>query len=173
MVSGRHLDVRLDRPANPKEIAYFDRGPIDANRLVSGGSWSVYWYNGVLVSSEIARGLDIYELAAERAHLAERDRRGQDREVRLLEHAGAAEVRLAAELRDGAGVRRSARALEGPVDREDRVDTRGTRHRREASGGQRRTALTTLATQLNADAAGSSDPAKVKMLAAAVTDLAK
>ena len=48
--------------AKPVEIAYYDRGPVDAERLVSGGSWSVYWYNGMIVSSEIARGLDIYEL---------------------------------------------------------------------------------------------------------------
>ena len=47
---------------HPKEIAYFDRGPVDAGRLVMGGSWSAYWYNGVIVSSEIARGLDVYEL---------------------------------------------------------------------------------------------------------------
>src|SRR5207244_2197883 len=49
-------------PSHPFEIAFHDRGPLDATRLVSGGSWSVYWYNGVLVSSEIARGLDVYEL---------------------------------------------------------------------------------------------------------------
>ncbi|MGH7559723.1 MAG: LVIVD repeat-containing protein, partial [Gemmatimonadales bacterium] len=49
-------------PAQPKEIAYFDRGPMDSTRLLSAGSWSVYWYNGVIVSSEIARGLDILEL---------------------------------------------------------------------------------------------------------------
>jgi hypothetical protein len=49
-------------PANPVEIAYFDRGPTDGERLGSGGSWSVYWYNGAIVSSEIARGLDILEL---------------------------------------------------------------------------------------------------------------
>ena len=48
--------------AHPKEIAFFDRGPIDADALVIGGSWSAYWYNGVIVSSEIARGLDIFEL---------------------------------------------------------------------------------------------------------------
>src|SRR5204862_6099876 len=47
---------------HPQEIAYFDRGPIDSTRMVMGGSWSAYWYNGVIVSSEIARGLDIYEL---------------------------------------------------------------------------------------------------------------
>ncbi len=49
-------------PAKPFEIASFDRGPVDSTRLVSGGSWSVYWYNGAMISSEIARGLDIAEL---------------------------------------------------------------------------------------------------------------
>ncbi|MBY0488823.1 MAG: hypothetical protein K2R93_03170 [Gemmatimonadaceae bacterium] len=48
--------------AHPKEIASFDRGPVDASRMVSGGSWSVYWYNGQIISSEIARGMDIVDL---------------------------------------------------------------------------------------------------------------
>jgi hypothetical protein len=48
--------------ANIKEIAYFDRGPIDANNLIIGGYWSVYYYNGFLYGSEIARGLDIFQL---------------------------------------------------------------------------------------------------------------
>ena len=47
---------------NPIEIAYHDRGPVDAERMAMGGSWSVYWYNGLIVSSEIARGLDIFAL---------------------------------------------------------------------------------------------------------------
>ena len=50
-------------PANPIEIAYHDRGPIDPNRMQMGGSWSVYWYNGYIVNSEIARGLDVFELS--------------------------------------------------------------------------------------------------------------
>lgn len=49
-------------PANPVEIAFHDRGPVSADRMQMGGSWSVYWYNGVIVNSEIARGLDIFEL---------------------------------------------------------------------------------------------------------------
>jgi hypothetical protein len=49
-------------PANPVEIGYFDRGPIDPKMLVMGGSWSAYWYNGHIYSSEIARGLDIFDL---------------------------------------------------------------------------------------------------------------
>jgi len=47
---------------HPKEIAYFDRGPIDPNVLVLGGDWSAYWYNGHIYASEISRGLDIFEL---------------------------------------------------------------------------------------------------------------
>src|SRR2546428_33641 len=48
--------------AHPKEVAFFDWGPVDATKLADGGSWSAYWYNGYIVSSEIARGLDIFEL---------------------------------------------------------------------------------------------------------------
>jgi hypothetical protein len=49
-------------PAHPFEIAYFDRGPIDSKMLVLGGDWSAYWYNGAIYGSEIARGLDVFEL---------------------------------------------------------------------------------------------------------------
>ncbi|MDP9339493.1 MAG: hypothetical protein M3P45_11550 [Acidobacteriota bacterium] len=49
-------------PAQPFEIAYFDRGPIDPKMLVMGGEWSAYWYNGSIYGSEIARGLDVFEL---------------------------------------------------------------------------------------------------------------
>jgi len=48
--------------SKPFEIAYFDRGPIDPKMLVLGGDWSAYWYNGNIYGSEIARGLDVFEL---------------------------------------------------------------------------------------------------------------
>lgn len=48
---------------HPVEIGYFDRGPIYPNMLVLGGDWSAYWYNGHIYASEIARGLDVFELA--------------------------------------------------------------------------------------------------------------
>ena len=48
--------------AHPHEIAYFDRGPIDAKAVVLGGDWSAYWYNGYIYGSEIARGLDVFKL---------------------------------------------------------------------------------------------------------------
>jgi hypothetical protein len=48
--------------AHPHEIAYFDRGPIDAKTLILGGDWSAYWYNGFIYGSEIARGIDVFKL---------------------------------------------------------------------------------------------------------------
>ena len=48
--------------SHPVEIAYFDRGPIDATRRSMGGQWSTYWYNGYIYGSEIARGVDVYRL---------------------------------------------------------------------------------------------------------------
>ena len=49
-------------PAKPVEIAHFDRGPLDAERLMVGGAWSAYWFNGRIYASEIARGLDVLKL---------------------------------------------------------------------------------------------------------------
>jgi len=48
--------------ANPVEIAYFDRGPIDAETLVTGGYWSTYWYQGHIYGTEIVRGIDVFAL---------------------------------------------------------------------------------------------------------------
>ena len=48
--------------SNPVEIAYFDRGPINERELVSGGFWSVYYYEGIIYGTEIVRGLDVLEL---------------------------------------------------------------------------------------------------------------
>jgi hypothetical protein len=72
-VPGRDIEVQawyqggvsvmdFSDPSHPFEIAYFDRGPIDPNVLVLGGDWSAYWYNGYIYGSEIARGLDVFEL---------------------------------------------------------------------------------------------------------------
>ena len=47
---------------NPVEIAFFDRGPIDEEELITGGYWSTYWYNGHIYGTEISRGLDVFAL---------------------------------------------------------------------------------------------------------------
>jgi len=159
--------------AHPREIGYHDRGPSDATKLQLGGSWSVYWYNGVIVSSEIQRGLDIFELtpsayisqneidAAKTVHVDYKNTQGQTKLVwppsfslarayvdQLARSNGLSSSRLAA-----------VRAALGSAE--------------SASGAARTSALTALATQIDADASGSSDAAKVKMLAGAVRDLAK
>jgi hypothetical protein len=48
--------------SNPKEVAFFDRGPIDKDILITGGYWSAYYYNGYIYGTEISRGLDVFEL---------------------------------------------------------------------------------------------------------------
>lgn len=49
-------------PGDPVEIAYFDRGPVDEDQLITGGYWSAYWYDGKIYATEIARGLDVFAL---------------------------------------------------------------------------------------------------------------
>ncbi|MEX2660324.1 MAG: hypothetical protein WD227_00290 [Vicinamibacterales bacterium] len=58
--------------AKPFEIAYFDRGPVDATRLITAGQWSTYWYNGYIYGAEIARGLDVFRLKPS-AHLSQNE----------------------------------------------------------------------------------------------------
>ncbi|MGC4774724.1 LVIVD repeat-containing protein [Micromonospora sp. C41] len=55
----------------PTEIAYWERGPLDATQLRTGGSWSAYWYNGHIYSSDIQKGLDVLELRDPRTWLAQ------------------------------------------------------------------------------------------------------
>jgi hypothetical protein len=48
--------------SNPIEIAYFDRGPILDDILITGGYWSTYYYEGFIYGTEITRGLDVFKL---------------------------------------------------------------------------------------------------------------
>ena len=99
--------------AHPVEIAFFDRGPLDATTLITGGYWSAYWYNGVIYGSEIARGIDVFRLTAERVSVTERDRRGDADSIQRAQPAGTASHRLAGQLGGGACVCRSAHAQQG------------------------------------------------------------
>lgn len=158
--------------AHPREIAFFDRGPIDSTRMTLGGSWSAYWYNGSIVSSEIARGLDIFELApsafltqneidaAKSVHL---DRFNPQDQVKFVWPASFA---LA-----GAYVDQLVRSNGLPAGRIT-ATRQALASAEQSSGAQRQRALTQLATQLDSDASGSSDAAKVRMLAGSVRDLA-
>ncbi|MEV6109190.1 hypothetical protein AB0M28_31460 [Streptomyces sp. NPDC051940] len=63
--------------AHPKEIGYFERGPISATEEVVAGSWSAYYYNGYIYSNDIRKGLDVLKVSdaltdsAESVHLGE------------------------------------------------------------------------------------------------------
>ena len=119
--------------ANPVEIAYFDRGPIDAKNLITGGYWSAYWYNGNIYGAEIARGIDVFRLQPSEYPERERARRRQPGPLRGVQQAAAAEGHLAAELRRRQGVSRSDDAGQdhrrgaghGPARRRSTAATRG------------------------------------------------
>jgi hypothetical protein len=157
---------------NPIEIAFHDRGPVDPNRMGNAGSWSVYWYNGVMVSSEIGRGLDIFELvpsayiskdeieAANTVRLDYLNAQGQPQFVWPATFALARAYVDQLERSNGLSASRLARA-------------RGSLAAAEAEvGSDRRTNLLELASDLDTDATGSRDTDKVRMLAAAVRELA-
>jgi hypothetical protein len=58
--------------SNPQEIAWFDRGPLSEERLILGGSWSAYWYNGYIYSNDIQKGFDVLKLDDPRVNKTQR-----------------------------------------------------------------------------------------------------
>ncbi|HEX5069682.1 MAG TPA: hypothetical protein VFV78_05640 [Vicinamibacterales bacterium] len=164
--------------SNIKEIAYFDRGPINGERMVTGGYWSVYYYNGYLYGSEIVRGLDVFQLTPsellsqneiDAAKLATREGCGNpgDLNVQCQPHY----VWPASFVVARAYVDQLERSKGLSAERITAVRD-GLANAEKATGGARRTALTTLATSLNADIVPANSK-KVKMLADAIRELAK
>ena len=159
--------------AHPKEIAFFDRGPADSTTMGNAGTWSAYWYNGVIVSSEIGRGLDIVELlpsgfisqneldAAKLVHLTYFNTQDQPKIVWPASFV-VARAYVDQLARSNGLAPAQAAATRDALARAEK-----------ASGQQRHDALTQLMTQLNGDLAASADAAKVRMLFATVTELAK
>ena len=159
-------------PTNPTEIAYFDRGPLNPERMEMAGSWSVYWYNGLIVNSEIARGLDILELAP--SEVLTQNEIDAANSVRLdqLNSQGQpifewpATFALARAYVDqlvrsgGLSTPRLGEVLGALSDAES------------TSGDSRRSALRALADALAMDSGRSTDAAKVEKLADAVRRLA-
>jgi len=158
--------------AHPREIAFFDRGPVDSTQMVGAGSWSAYWYNGVIVSSEIARGLDIFALqpsgflsqneidAAKSVHFDEFNTQGQSRFVWPSTFALARAYVDQLERSHGLGPDRILAVRQALTSAE------------RASVAGRQSALTQLAVQLEGDASGSSEATRVNTLAKTLRDLA-
>jgi len=159
-------------PAHPREIAFFDRGPMDSTKLVGAGSWSAYWYNGYIVSSEISRGLDIFELQPsafisqnelDAAKLIHFDYLNAQDQQQLVWPASFVVAR--AYVDQLARVNGLSRERCGAI-------TAMLRRAEQLQGDARRGALQQLATDLQRDAPAAADQAKVRTLAATVTDLA-
>ncbi len=160
-------------PGNAVEIAFHDRGPVDPERMRSGGSWSVYWYNGVIVSSEIARGLDVFELtpsellsqneidAAKSVRLEYLNAQGQPQFVWPATYALAGAYLDQLERSGGLSGSQIESARRGLASAEN------------ASGAARREALGSTANELLDAAGGSGDPLKLRMLLGTLRELAQ
>ncbi|MBK6494335.1 MAG: hypothetical protein IPG05_04410 [Gemmatimonadetes bacterium] len=160
-------------PASPFEVAFFDRGPLKDGELTSAGSWSVYWYNGVIVNSEIARGLDVFELAPSK-YISQNEidaaktvvftELNPQEQPKMVWPASFAKARAFVDQLERSKGLSAARigAVRGALTAAER-----------ASGAARKTALTRLAGQVDGDAKASSDKAKVAMLGEAVRELAQ
>jgi hypothetical protein len=158
--------------SNPYEIAFHDRGPVSPTEMGNAGSWSVYWYNGAIVSSEMGRGLDVFQLtpsahvsqneidAANTVRLGEFNAQGQPRFVWPPSFALA---RAYVDQMERSGAVPAARIA---ALRQELAQAEG------ASGAARTDALTGLAARLDGEAGASRDAAKVRMLAGAVRELA-
>jgi hypothetical protein len=146
---------------------------MDSTQLLGAGSWSAYWYNGYIVSSELARGLDIFELKPsafisqneiDAAKLVRVDFLNVQDQQRLTWPASFVVARAYLDQ-----LERTRGLASGKI-----ATTRAALTRAEGlAGAVRRDALGQLATQLNADAQVAADQAKVRLLAAEVGDLAK
>jgi hypothetical protein len=157
--------------SKPKEVAFFDRGPVDGTRLITGGSWSVYWYNGLIVSSEIARGLDIFELLPsglitqnelDAAKTVQFDYLNAQAQRKMVWPASFAKARAFLDQLERSSGLPAVRIASVRTE----LDTA-----EKAPHPARQAALKKMAAQLTADAKGSSDQAKVRMLSDAVREL--
>jgi hypothetical protein len=158
-------------PKHPKEIAYFDRGPLDPEKLELGGYWSTYWYNGFIYGSEITRGLDVFELqpsgfitqneidAAKSVKLDYFNTQGQ------VKFSWPASYSLARAYLDQ--LERSKGMDAGKI-----TDARAELAQAEqASGAKESRILTQLVSRLERDVNGAGDQTKVQMLAGTLREL--
>jgi hypothetical protein len=159
-------------PAHPVEIAYFDRGPMNATQGVLGGFWSTYWYNGMIYGSEIGRGLDVFRLqpsamltqneidAAKLVRTREFNPQNQQRIV-WPAHFSVAKAYVDQLARgNGLGGIRTVR-LQREVEAAERM-----------RGAAQRAELTRIAAQLDGEAGSSRDATRVRALAGVLRELA-
>jgi hypothetical protein len=155
--------------AHPIEIAYFDRGPIDAKELFTGGYWSAYWYNGFIYGSEIARGVDVFRLTPsehlsqneiDAASLIRTNELNTQQQTRIAWPATGTVARAYLDQltrSKGIGADR-ARAVRDAVGRADDLRTG-----KERGAGRVLDQLSSLAAQLDQDAAAATGPDAIRL----------
>ncbi len=173
-------------PNKPFELAFFDRGPVDAPPLVDagpgaaapptrgtiGGSWGAYYYNGYIYSSELARGMDIMELTPSdklsaneiaAAKLVRFEQLNPQSQPTIVWPAAFPVVRsyLDQLVRDNGLAAARTTAIASALNAAE-----------QQTGAARRTALNKLAGEVTKDATGARDSAKVRTMAQAIKDLA-
>ena len=160
-------------PAHPKEIAFFDRGPMDSTKLILGGDWAAYWYNGHIYASEIDRGLDILDLKPsdqlsqneiDAAKLVHYDLFNPQNQPKFVWPASYVVARAYIDqlVRDKGIAAARSTAIRRDLDRAEKL-----------KGRSQRNALNRLAASLDRDAKTAADATKVQALEAVVKDLAK
>jgi hypothetical protein len=159
-------------PRKPFEIAFHDRGPVDAQQMEMGGSWSVYWYNGLIVNSEIARGLDIFELVPGEHLSANEIEAAKSVRFDYLNPQGQLQYSFAPSFAVSRSyVDQLARSGGLSAARITAVRT-ALGSAEAATGAARAEALMALAAQLEGEASGSRDAAKVRTLSTSLRQLA-
>ncbi|HEY4219096.1 MAG TPA: hypothetical protein VGM67_18265 [Gemmatimonadaceae bacterium] len=173
-------------PDHPFEIAFSDRGPVDAppapgdttggaisrQRGSIGGSWGAYYYNGYVYSSELARGFDVYELTPTEklsanelaaAKLIHMDQYNPQSQPHIVWPAAFPVVRSYRDqlVRDSGLSADRLSAISKALDAAEKQ-----------TGAARRASLTKLATQVAGDEKSASDTKRVTAMAAAIKALA-
>jgi hypothetical protein len=162
--------------AKPVEIAFFDRGPIDAKQLITGGFWSAYWYNGHIYGSEIARGVDVFRLTPseylsqneiDAASLVRLDEFNAQEQSKIVWPAASVVARAYLDqLTRGNGIQPDrARAVKAALDRAD-----GLRNGQDKGAAAALDQLDALAKQLESDAGGAAgrDADRLRALSATI-----
>ncbi len=175
-------------PDHPRELAYFDRGPIDPPsaqdtaaadpeeeimRHTLGGSWGAYYWNGYIYSSELDRGFDVLELMPgdefsknelEAAKLVHMNQYNPQSQPKIVWPPAFVVVRAYLDqlVRDKGLAGERTTAIASALDAAEKE-----------SGSARSRSLSALAAQVDRDVKDASDQARVKEMSAAIKALAK
>jgi hypothetical protein len=160
-------------PKHPHEIGFFDRGPNDGTRLAGGGFWSVYWYNGHIIGSEMQRGLDIFELTPSAAISQNEIDAAKSIHFDFLNVQDQPKLVWPATFALSKAYTDQLERWKGLSSSQVSEVRTGIQAAEAANGAGRSTLLNALATKVSGYEGGSADPQRVRWLSNSLKDLAK